>query len=115
MDAIKSRKPIDAAGIRAQMNRVSPPEADPYGVAIALLDSRLPGKSSVAHGVALGAIGWLAMMLALMPMAGAGLFGMSLGAMAPVVTLVLHLIFGAVLGWYYGRSTRHATESIAAG
>ena len=86
----------------------------PYGVAIALLDSRLPEKSSVAHGVALGGIGWLAMMLTLMPMADAGLFGLSLGAMAPVMTLVVHLIFGAVLGWYYGRSTRDATEAMAA-
>jgi len=24
--------------------------------------------------------------------------------MAPMMTLVLHLIFGAVLGWVYGRS-----------
>ena len=79
-----------------------------YGAAIAVLDSRLPGNSSVAHGMAIGVGGWLVMMLTLMPMAGAGLFGMSFGAMAPAMTLVLHLIFGAVLGWYFGRSTRRA-------
>ncbi|MEO8249804.1 MAG: DUF6789 family protein [Burkholderiales bacterium] len=79
-----------------------------YGVAIAVLDSRLPGNSSVAHGITIGVIGWLGMMLTLMPMAGAGLFGMSFGPMAPAMTLVLHLIFGAVLGWYFGRSTRRA-------
>jgi hypothetical protein len=33
-----------------------------------------------------------------MPMAGAWLFGMAMGLMAPVMTLVLHVIFGAVLG-----------------
>jgi hypothetical protein len=44
------------------------------------------------------------MMVVLMPMAGAGLFGMNMGVMAPMMTLVLHLIFGAVLGWVYGRS-----------
>jgi hypothetical protein len=33
---------------------------------------------------------------------GAGLFGMNMGIMAPIMTLVLHLIFGAVLGWVYG-------------
>jgi len=75
-----------------------------YGIAIAMLGSKLPGTSSVAHGVMLGVIGWLIMMLALMPMAGAGLFGMNMGVMAPMMTLVLHLIFGAVLGWVYGRS-----------
>lgn len=75
-----------------------------YGVAMALLDARLPGKSHVGHGVILGFFGWLIMMIMLMPMAGAGLFAMSLGVMAPMMTLVLHLIFGAVLGWVYGRS-----------
>ena len=75
-----------------------------YGVAIAVLDSKLPGTSHVGHGVMLGVIGWLIMMVMLMPMAGAGLFGMNMGIMAPMMTLVLHLIFGAVLGWVYGRS-----------
>jgi ribose/xylose/arabinose/galactoside ABC-type transport system permease subunit len=27
---------------------------------------------------------------------------MNMGIMAPIMTLVLHLIFGAVLGWVYG-------------
>lgn len=75
-----------------------------YGIAIAILDTSLPGASHVSHGVIIGAIGWLVMMVMLMPMAGDGLFGIKLGIMAPVMTLVLHLIFGAVLGWVYGRS-----------
>ena len=49
---------------------------------------------------------WLVMMLVLMPMAGAGLFGLRLGTMAPLMTLVLHLIFGIVLGWTYGQLRR---------
>ncbi|MEO6897543.1 MAG: DUF6789 family protein [Caldimonas sp.] len=83
-----------------------------YGIAIAVLDSKLPGRTHVAHGVMLGVIGWLAMMLMLMPMAGAGLFGMNMGIMAPMMTLILHLIFGAVLGWVYGRS--RGTEDLSA-
>ncbi|MEJ7688619.1 MAG: DUF6789 family protein [Variovorax sp.] len=78
-----------------------------YGTAIAVLNDRLPGKSAVTHGVVIGIIGWLVMMVALMPMAGVGLFGMQLGIMAPMMTLVLHVIFGAVLGWYYGRAVSH--------
>ena len=74
-----------------------------YGVAIAALDDSLPGSSRVGHGIMLGVIGWLVMMVVLMPMVGAGLFGMNMGVMAPVMTLVLHLIFGAVLGWMYGK------------
>lgn len=76
-----------------------------YGGAIALLDHRLPGSHTV-RGVILGAIGWLIMMIVLMPMAGAGLFGMNMGIMAPMMTLVLHLIFGGVLGGTYGRLVR---------
>jgi len=41
------------------------------------------------------------MMVAMMPMAGAGFFGMQLGMMAPVMTLVMPLVYGAVLGGVY--------------
>ena len=80
-----------------------------YGIAIALIDTK-PGANQIARGVMLGVVGWLIMMVVLMPMAGAGLFGMSLGPMAAVATLVLHLIFGFVLGWVYGRSTADASS-----
>ncbi len=76
-----------------------------YGVAMAVLDSRLPGHSSVAHALLIAFVGWLIMMIVLMPMAGAGLFGIHLGIMAAVMTLVLHLVFGAVLGWTYAKLT----------
>ncbi len=62
----------------------------------------LPGGSYVGKGLVFGIGAWLAMMILVMPMAGAGLFGLSLGIMAPIMTLVLHLIYGAVLGWVYG-------------
>lgn len=85
-----------------------------YGVALAALDSRLPGRGSVVHGVILGVVGWLIMMVMLMPMAGAGIFGMSMGLMAPMMTLVLHVIFGAVLGWTYSRlQPVRGTEAVA--
>ena len=38
------------------------------------------------------------MMMGPMPMAGAGLFGLQLGMMAPVATLMLHIMWGVVLG-----------------
>jgi hypothetical protein len=85
-----------------------------YGLAIALLDGRLPGKSATLHGLLLGFAGWLVMMVMLMPMAGAGLFGMALGMMAPLMTLVLHLIFGAVLGSTFGRLARFDRLTAAA-
>jgi uncharacterized membrane protein YagU involved in acid resistance len=84
-----------------------------YGVAIAMLDSKLPGTSRVGHGVMLGVIGWLIMMVVLMPMVGAGPFAINMGIMAPMMTLVLHLIFGAVLGWVYGRAAASQDVSIS--
>ena len=43
------------------------------------------------------------MMVGPMPMAGAGLFGLQIGMMAPLATLMLHLIWGIVLGFTYQR------------
>ena len=77
-----------------------------YGAAIAWLHERMPGDSAVAHGVLIAVAGWLMMMVVLMPMAGTGVFGMNLGIMAPMMTLILHLVFGAVLGAVYARLQR---------
>lgn len=72
-----------------------------WGGLFARLDPNLPGDSHWLKGIAFGVGAWLLMMIAVMPMAGAGFFGMSLGMMAPVMTLVLHIVFGAVLGGVY--------------
>lgn len=79
-----------------------------WGIAFALLYKPLPGNSPVAKGMVFSVIVWLLMMVIPMPMTGAGLFGMHLGMMAPVMTLVLHLIWGAVLGATYGGLSRTA-------
>lgn len=84
-----------------------------YGILLALLDPRLPGSTHTVRGIVLGVVGWLLMMVMLMPMAGAGLFGLSLDIMAPVMTLVLHIIFGAVLGWTYGRLVHRSAAAHA--
>ena len=49
---------------------------------------------------------WLLMMSMFMPMVGAGFFGTNIGFIAPVATLVLLLIYGAVLGAAFGRFQR---------
>ena len=69
-----------------------------WGGGFALLNDVIPGNSSLKKGIAFGVGAWLLMMIMVMPMAGAGFFGLSLGIMAPMMTLVLHVIFGAVLG-----------------
>ncbi len=72
-----------------------------WGIAFAWLDPYLPG-SQWFRGVIFACGAWLIMMVVLMPMAGAGLFGLNLGVMAPVATFVLHCVYGAVLGSVYG-------------
>jgi hypothetical protein len=61
-----------------------------------------PGHSFTVKGLSFSVAAWLLMMIIIMPMAGAGLFGMGLGIAAPMATLMLHLIFGAVLGGVFG-------------
>jgi len=72
-----------------------------WGVLFALLAPRLPGAMWL-RGVLFGIGAWLLMMVMVMPMAGAGFFGLGMGIAAPILTLVMHLVFGAVLGGVYG-------------
>jgi len=74
-----------------------------WGILFKLLYGRLPGGNALLKGMSFSVLAWLMMMVGPMPMAGAGLFGTNLGMMAPVMTLMMHLIWGAVLGYTYGR------------
>lgn len=76
-----------------------------WGGLYAALYDKLPG-SALVSGITFGVIGWLGMMVVFMPMAGHGMFALGIGPMVAVATLVLHIIFGAVLGLSYDRLTR---------
>ena len=82
-----------------------------WGIGFALLYKVLPGGGAVGNGIVFGALAWVLMMLIPMPIAGAGLFAMKMGMMAPVMTLVLHLIWGAVLGATYGALGRSTADA----
>lgn len=73
-----------------------------FGTLFAILQPWLPGRTIMQRGVFFGVLAWLATMVVLMPVAGAGLFGAALGWAAPVAGFVLHAIYGAVLGIVYG-------------
>ena len=83
-----------------------------WGGLFALIGSKLPGGGFVSRGLSFGVLAWILMMVMVMPLAGAGLFGLKMGLMAPLMTLMLHLVYGAVLGLMYARlsctSTGHA-------
>jgi len=74
-----------------------------YSLAVRVLPGGIMGSALIFSVIA-----WMMMMVGPMPMAGAGLFGLKLGAMAPVATLMLHLIWGAVLGLSYKKITATA-------
>lgn len=79
-----------------------------WGGGFAVLYGLIPGSGAVQKGIIFGIAAWLGMMIVVMPMAGAGLFGMAFGIMAPMMTLVLHIIFGAVLGVAYQTQAKPA-------
>jgi hypothetical protein len=69
-----------------------------WGGAFIVLNNVLPGTSQIAKGISLGIVAWFMMMIGPMPMSGAGLFGLNMGILAPVMTFMLHIVFGVVLG-----------------
>jgi len=72
-----------------------------WGVLFALFHPIIPGGNLWLKGVVFGVAAWLLMMIVVMPMLGAGLFGMNFGMVAPAMTLMVHVIFGAALGGVY--------------
>lgn len=72
-----------------------------WGLLYSFVQAWLPGGMTV-RGILFGMGAWLLIMVVVMPMAGAGLFALGISMAAPIVTLVLHIMFGAVLGAVYG-------------
>lgn len=79
-----------------------------YGLIMAIVGDTDRNKNFTVIGALIGAAGWFMMMIAIMPMMGNGLFGLAMpsGIMIPIATLVLHLIFGIVLGKAYAKFIR---------
>ncbi len=74
-----------------------------WGILFSLLYPNLPTSSGWSKGIVFSIGAWLLMMLIPMPTAGAGLFGLNIGMHAPMATLMLHIIFGLVLGGVYAK------------
>jgi hypothetical protein len=71
-----------------------------WGVGFAVLSPHLPGPHWL-RGLMFGAAAWLVMMVVFLPAAGMHVFAMGAGTSIPVISLVIHLIYGAVLGESY--------------
>lgn len=73
-----------------------------WGVLFTILHPVLPGGNLV-KGMVFGIVAWLLMMLTFAPVAGLGLFGMNAGMAIPMMSFMLHLVFGFVLGLVFGK------------
>jgi uncharacterized membrane protein YagU involved in acid resistance len=84
-----------------------------FGLIFAGVFGAVDKTGAVLRGIGLGIAGWLVMMIVLMPMVGGGVFGLSMpsGMMVPVATLLLHVIFGAVLGVTYAALRSGTTQA----
>lgn len=71
-----------------------------WGLLFVWIGTKLPG-GRIVQGIEFGVLAWVLMMVIVFPIAGAGLFGLNIGPPAAIATLVLHLIYGAALGWMY--------------
>ncbi|MEH6646889.1 DUF6789 family protein [Sulfitobacter sp.] len=76
-----------------------------WGGGFAILHSYIPPSNAIIKGIVFGVGAWLIMMVIMMPLAGAGLFGINLGigALAAALASMLHVVFGAVLGLVYSK------------
>ncbi|MBX9708069.1 MAG: DUF1440 domain-containing protein [Caulobacteraceae bacterium] len=86
-----------------------------WGTLFAVLYPAIPGGSAWIKGALFGIAAWLLMMVMIMPMAGQGLFGMRLGPMAPMMTAVLHVAFGVILGIVYAKLGAHRRDTLIDG
>ena len=73
-----------------------------WGLLFAIFDAVGLNHPHWLRGAVFGVFAWLLMMVLFMPAAGAGLFGTKIGLEAPLVMLIMHLIYGVVLGATYG-------------
>lgn len=81
-----------------------------WGGLFAVLSNKLPGRNAI-KGILFGMGAWLLMMVTVEPMAGHGLFGLQTGKVIPVMSFMLHLVYGAILGVIYGKLSKAKTNA----
>lgn len=84
-----------------------------YGGAFGALLARAARPVTLASGLGLGVALWVVMQVAYLPSLGWGAFGTAITPKIAVATLVLHLVYGTVLGWTVDRDVRTGTGRLA--
>lgn len=76
-----------------------------YGGVFGALLAGTVQQVSVWKGLALGVVLWIGMGIVALPLIGWGVFGTTITPKIAVATLVLHLVYGGVLGWALYRTS----------
>ncbi len=74
------------------------------GIWVALL-IQVTDRVTIWKGLGLGIFLWLLMQVVVLPLIGWGLFGAAITPKIAAATLILHLIYGALVGWLVDRRT----------
>lgn len=76
-----------------------------YGGVFGSLLTGMVQQVSVWKGLTLGVVLWIGMGIVALPLIGWGVFGTAITPKIAVATLVLHLVYGGVLGWTLHRTS----------
>ena len=78
-----------------------------------VLFAHLPGSPAL-KGILWGVILWVLAQIVVMPMMGAGVFGLRMGGMMPAFgSLMGHIVYGVLLGWIAGQAHAERHERAA--
>lgn len=75
-----------------------------YGGFFGAVLTRVSPEARLKEGLILGILLWLIMQLVVLPILDWGVFGTAITPKIAVATLMLHLMYGATLGWGLQRS-----------
>lgn len=82
-----------------------------YGGVFGAVLARVYRPVTVQKGIALGIGLWALMQVTFLPFLGWGPFGVAVTPKIAVATLVLHLVYGGMLGWALDHNTSSGRES----
>ena len=60
-------------------------------------------RATFWHGIGWGILLWIIMQLIVLPILGWGIFGTAVTFKIAFATLILHLVYGSILGWGFSR------------
>lgn len=82
-----------------------------YGGLFGALLARGTRPVTIGKGLALGIGLWILMQVTFLPFLGWGVFGTAITPKIAGATLVLHLVYGGLLGWALDRGSASAPEA----